>query len=265
VTAPTVDLPRIAPPPPRRKLDWRRARTALSTLIAEPERVEQVFELIEALEGDAGEKLFQRFLRHPNAPELLARRPSLLSVLSKRSELEALPEGSLGRAYARFMREGGIEADGLVEASQDTRAEHAGIDPERLWFSDRFRDMHDLWHALTGYGRDIAGEAALAAFTHAQTGNRGILSIVVASAVQGPWNFAWQRYLWRAWRRGRRAGVLVAAKWEELLAVPLAEVRRRLGVSAPDTSHPGGILVAEPMGAGSRFTTRPGAAGRPRR
>ena len=151
MTAPTADLPPIAAPPPRRKLDWKRARTALSTLIADPERVEQVFELIEALEGDAGEKLFQRFLRHPHAPELLARRPSLLSVLSKRSELEALPEGSLGRAYARFMREGGIEADGLVEASQDTRAEHADMDPERLQAFGR-REWDAAFEEVRGRG-----------------------------------------------------------------------------------------------------------------
>ena len=30
---PTATLPRIAPPPPRRKVEWRRARTALSTLV----------------------------------------------------------------------------------------------------------------------------------------------------------------------------------------------------------------------------------------
>lgn len=260
MTAASADLPCIAPPPPRRKLDWKRARTALSTLIAEPDRVEQVFELIEALEGDAGEKLFQGFLRHPNAPELLTRKPSLLSVLLKRSELETLPEGSLGRVYAQFMRNGGIDADGLVEASQDTRAEHEDMDPERRWFNDRFRDMHDLWHALTGYGRDIGGESGLAAFTYAQTGNRGILLIVLSSALQGPWNLTWQRYLWRAWRRGRRAEPLTAAKWEELLVLPLAEARQRLRVSAPDVAHPGGILVAEMVGSGPRFTTRPSVA-----
>ena len=257
MNAPNPELPRIGPPPPRRKVDWRRARIALSTLLAEPERVEQVFELIEALEGDAGERLFQRFLRHPNAPELLTRKPSLLSALLKRSELGALPEGSLGRTYAQFMWDGGIEAEGLVDASQDTRAEHEDMDPERHWFNDRFRDMHDLWHTLTGYGRDLAGEAALAAFTYAQTGNRGILLIVLSSALLGPWNLTWQRYMWRAWRRGRRAELLTAAKWEELLALPLTEARRRLGVSPPDAAHPGGILVAEDVTSGSRFTTRP--------
>jgi ubiquinone biosynthesis protein COQ4 len=245
MAAPTAALPRIAPPPPRRKVEWQRARTALGNLIADPERTEQVFELIDALAGDAGEKLFQRFLRHPNAPELLSRKPSLLSLLSKRSELEALPEGSLGRVYAKFMRDGGIDADGLVEASQDVRAERDEIDAERRWFYDRLRDMHDLWHALTGYGRDLAGEAALLSFTHAQTRNRGILAIVLAAVVRGPKNLTWPRYLWQAWRRGRRAELLPAAKWEELLPLPLAEARRRLGVSVPNVAHPGGILVAE--------------------
>jgi ubiquinone biosynthesis protein COQ4 len=240
----TATLPRIAPPPPRRKVEWRRARTALATLVADPDRTEQVFELIDALAGDAGEKLFQRFLRHPHAPDLLTRKPSLLATLSKRSELEAMPEGSLGRTYARFMREGGIDADGLVEASQDVSREREEIDPERRWFYDRLRDMHDLWHAVTGYGRDVAGEATLLAFTHAQLRNRGILAIVLASVVRGPKAIFWPRYLWSAWRRGRRAEMLPAAKWEELLPLPLAEARRRLGVTPPEDAHPGGILVA---------------------
>ena len=34
--------------------------------------------------------------------------------------------------------------------------------------------MHDLWHVVTGYGRDELGEACLLAFTYAQNKNRGV-------------------------------------------------------------------------------------------
>lgn len=243
-------LPRIAPPPPRRRVQWRKARTALSNLIADPERTEQVFELIDALAGDAGERLFQRFLREPTAPGLLAEKPSLLRTLSDRARLEELPAGTLGREYARFMRAGGIDAQGLVDASEEadrTSREETPLDAERLWFYDRLRDMHDLWHVLTGYGRDIAGEAALLSFTYAQTRNRGVGAIVLAAIAKGPksLDLAWPRYLVRAWRRGRRAALLPAARWEELLPLRLDEARRRLGVSPPEEAHPDGILVAE--------------------
>src|SRR6185295_19117735 len=139
--------------------------------------------------------------------------------------------GSFGRVYADFMDEAKLDATGLVEAEETAtqtygRPADEPVDPEREFFFDRLRDMHDLWHVLTGYGRDEAGEAANLAFTYAQIGNPGIGLIVLAAAVLGPhgeW-FSWQRYLLRAWRRGRRASWLPAARYEELLALPLAEV-----------------------------------------
>jgi ubiquinone biosynthesis protein COQ4 len=227
-------------------VEWQAAWRALRNLIDDPERTDQVFVLIEALAGNSGERLFQRFLRHPNADALLAARPSLLATLSDRGSLAALPEGSFGREYARFMREGGIDAEGLVLASEEReRLREPVLDPERDWFFTRLRDMHDLWHVLTGYGRDLAGEDANLAFTWAQTGNRGIAAIVLASLVVGPksLDLFWPRYLFRAWRRGRRASLLAAARYEELLPLPLEEVRRRLGVAPPAEAHPGGILV----------------------
>jgi ubiquinone biosynthesis protein COQ4 len=247
-TATTPHAPlAIAPAPPRRRVQWRRARTALGRLIADPERTEQVFELIDALAGSSGERLFQRFLRHPDGPRLLREKPSLLATLSDLRRLEALPEGSFGRVYAAFMREEELRAEGLMEASEQAEREsREAIDPDRDWFYARLRDMHDLWHVLTGYGRDVAGEAANLAFTWAQTRNRGVAAIVLAAAVLGPktLDLHWSRYLWRAWRRGRRAALLCAARYEELLALPLEQVRQRLGVEPPALAHPEGILVA---------------------
>jgi ubiquinone biosynthesis protein COQ4 len=238
----------IAPPPPRRGVEWRKARTALARLVEDPERTEQVFELIDALAGNDGERLFQRFLHHENGERLLRGKPSLLETLKDLPALESLPEQSFGRAYARFMREARLSADGLVEASDEAERSQRDedLDPDRLWFFERLRDMHDLWHVLTGYGRDLAGEAANLAFTHAQIRNRGVGVIVLAAAALGPksLDLHWPRYLWRAWRRGRRASLLAAAPYEQLLPLPIDEVRRRLGVAPPEAVHPGGILVA---------------------
>jgi ubiquinone biosynthesis protein COQ4 len=241
-----ADLLRVAQPPPRRKVEWKTAWQALRSLIDDPERTDQVFVLIEALAGNSGERLFQRFLRHPDARTLLCEKPSLLATLSDRKRLEEMPDGSFGREYARFMSEGGIEPEGLVEASEDRERIHEDVaDPERDWFFTRLRDMHDLWHVLTGYGRDLAGEDANLAFTYAQTRNRGIGAIVLASLVIGPktLDLFWPRYLFRAWRRGRGASLLAAARYEELLPLPLEEVRQRLAVAPASEAHPGGILV----------------------
>jgi ubiquinone biosynthesis protein COQ4 len=236
----------IAPAPAARPVQWRQGWRALSALVANPDRTDHVFELIQSLGGDHGERVFQHFLRSPDGPRLLEERPSLLERLSDRAALETLPEGSFGRAYASFMNVGGIDAQGLVDAAAEVPRER-DLDPHRRWFFDRLRDQHDLWHVLTGYGRDLAGEAAVLAFTYAQNGNRGIGAIVLTAAWRGPKSLdcGWQRYLLRCWRRGRRAAPLASQRWEDLLPRPLAEVRRMLRIETPERAHPRGIISFE--------------------
>lgn len=233
----------------RRKLEWGRAWRALRSLIADPERTDLVFEIVRALSGNSFERAFQRFRATFEGQALLAERPSLLATLSDRAALQALPEGSFGRVYAAFMQAGQLEAAGLVEAEemagQNFPREQA-VDAEHEFFGDRVRDMHDLWHVLTGYGRDEAGEAANLAFTLGQVWNPGVAFIVLAGAVLGPKGitFAWPRYLFRAWRRGRRAQLLTVARYERLLPLPLEEVRRQLGIEPASVTHPHCILIA---------------------
>jgi ubiquinone biosynthesis protein COQ4 len=96
------------------------------------------------------------------------------------------------------------------------------------------RDQHDLWHVVTGYGRDLLGEAAVLAFTYAQTRNRGIGAIVAMAwwkaGAAGPWV---RPFLRDAYRRGKQAAWLPAQDWEALLARPLQEVRGELRLGEP--------------------------------
>src|SRR5262245_32793331 len=229
-----------------KQTDLPRAWSALRGLVADPERTDLVFEIIDALAGHAFEHAFQTFCAHPNGQRLLTERPSLLDTLSNRAALAQLRVGSLGREYARFMESGNLTADGLVDAEQAAMHGTAQpVDADRQFFGDRLRDMHDLWHVLTGYGRDEAGEAANLAFTLGQVWNLGIAFIVSAGALIGPKDVTlyWQRYLLSAWRRGRRAKLLSAVPYERLLPLPLEEVRRQLGIPPASEVHPDGILV----------------------
>jgi ubiquinone biosynthesis protein COQ4 len=234
-----------------------RAWRALRVLIADSQRTDQVFEIIEALAGGSFERSFQRFAAHPDSARLLRERPPLLAALSDRDALKRLPAGSFGRAYAEFMEAGALTAEGLVEAdamaarnSPDPAPE---VDADRQYFADRSRDMHDLWHVLTGYGMDEAGEAANLAFTQAQIPNPGVGLILLAAIAIGPKDptFWWARYLYAAWRRGRRSSLLTVAPYEDLLALPLEEVRRRLSIPPAREFHPDGIVAANRTSDGS--------------
>ena len=237
-----------ATPPAARTADWRRAWRALRTLIAHPERTDQVVQFINAVGGGGDLRAFARFRTHPGGQRLLAMRPSLPDTLSDLARLAAFPAGSLGRAYAEFMQAEKLDPTGIVDefrAAEDP-ALAAALDPDLRFFFERFDVIHDLWHVLTGYGRDEAGEAANLAFTLAQFPTRGVAFLVLAAAVIGPKSFrlSWQRYLYQAWRRGRRAVDMTVAPYESLLPLALEDVRTLLGIRPAAEVHPEGIIVA---------------------
>lgn len=234
---------------PRRR-DWRRAWSAIKILIADSERTDQVFVLLDALGGPTDEAGFQAFAADPAGSRQLEERPDLLAALSDHDSLRALPEGSFGRAYLDFMEEAGLNAKDLIEAEAAGTAAQADLDPDRRWLADRGRDSHDLWHVLTGYGRDEAGEVGLLAFTYANYPNPGIGAILLVALLIGPktLRFAFERYLLQAYRRGRAAD-LDFAPYEDWLCLPLDEARKRAGIVAPEVAHPGtGILKASREG-----------------
>ncbi|MBU6282770.1 hypothetical protein KGQ64_11060 [bacterium] len=225
-------------PPPAHPVEPLRALRAMRDLLRDPDDTAKVFDIVDALSGNVGERLFQRFAASDTGRRILAERRSLLSLLDDRAALEAMPDGSLGRLYAAFTSREQISGQGLVDASQSARRRD-DLDPDRRLFYERLRDMHDLWHVVTGYGRDLVGEASLLAFTYAQTKNRGIGFIVAVAFLRARGEARGARVVMRdAHRRGQRAKWMPGEDWEELLRLPLETVRRRLDLEAPASYTP---------------------------
>src|SRR5690606_18803342 len=87
----------------------------------------------------------------------------------------------------------------------------------------------------TGYSGDVVGELALLSFSFAQVGNLGVGLLVGLSATLGPVlptpiDHDGQRTIVRGFFRGRKAKWFPTVDWLPLLARPLTEVRRELGV-----------------------------------
>lgn len=229
----------MKPSPPSDRIRPLAAWRAVRALVRNPDDTARVFDVIDALSGRSRGRLFERFRNSASGQRLLAERPPLLAALSDREALAALPAGSFGRHYLDFVVREQISADGLVDASEAAEAGRDDLPPERRWFADRLRDMHDLWHIVTGYERDLVGEAALLAFTYAQTRNPGIgLIVAVAWWKAGRENPAARPVIRDGYRRGRAAAWLPDQAWEELLPLPLAEVRERLTVGPPPVYQP---------------------------
>lgn len=220
----------------RRRAHPLAAARALKQLVADPEDTVRVFEVINAMAGPALARGLARFRRTELGKRVLAERLDLLDVLRDREKLRSLPEGTLGRAYHGFVYGESLTAEGLVAASMNETVRTYGFDDADLSrFGERMRDQHDLLHTLTRYGRDPFGEACLLAFSYAQLPNRGIGMIVLVGAwkIGRELGFGVVRALWQAYRAGQRAIWLPAQDWEALLRMPLADVRRHLGIHAP--------------------------------
>lgn len=210
--------------------DFRAAFSALRAILANPDDTKQAFRVIEALGGPTAERQFLRFQESPVGRAALRDRRELLAVLRDVEKLEAMPEGSLGRAYLHFLRSQQITAEGLVAASEEGRRTDEALDADRMLFRDRLRDMHDLWHVVSGYRGDIIGEAAVLAFSFVQTRSPGVGLIAALGFLKTGELPGARGTIARAVARGRRAAWLPGVDWESMLARPLDEVRAELGL-----------------------------------
>ena len=209
---------------------------ALRKLIKNPEDTHQVFMIGEALRGNSLGRVTRRFCGTDLGRRAIAGEHALLPVLADRAALAALPAGSLGRAYLDFVVSESLSAQGLAEAARK-RDQLSSATPEEHALRRQVRDSHDLWHVLTGYGRDPLGEVCLLAFTYAQTrmNGLGVIALLgtfrIGRALRGqPVRAA----VHEGYRAGAKAAWLPAEDWPALLAQDLASVRARLGVGEPE-------------------------------
>ena len=208
-----------------------------------------------ALEGDEGERGFQDFRAQPEAPGLERDRPCLAAIMDDWDRLEQLPAESLGRAYLALARRDQIRVGDLVGGAHALPDERERApDPLRRWYRDRMTAMHDLLHVLTGYGRDRAGELLLIGFTLGTWSLRPLRVSLVLAPFSVPLRVlpGMARDVWRAWRRGRAARITRATLFEELLPLPLREVRERLAVAPAEVAHPAGVWRESEPGRWSR-------------
>ena len=214
------------------------AMRAMRKLLTDPDDTTQVFHIIEALKGDSLWAAVKRLRASGAGRVLLKKKPNIVSKLNDRDGLLALPEGSLGRAYYDFVHGENLSADGLIAASEtNARAEiYRGLSEDEIWLADRLRDIHDLQHVMTGYGRDPVGELSLLSFMTTQTPNRGINFIVWIAKLkylrEVP-QFDVRTLINEGAAIGRSALWMPAIEWEAKLAEPLERVRLEYGFTPP--------------------------------
>jgi ubiquinone biosynthesis protein COQ4 len=213
-----------------------RAVRSFQALIKDKEDTSLVFKIFESLPSNSFMTRARNLCLSERGEMLRATEPRLPEILDDHAALRRTPKGSLAHAYCDFM-----EAEGLTAAGLVAEAESLGRPkfPDLLqWFIERSRDTHDLFHILTGYGRDALGEQCVLLFTHGQSPSQGHLLIGYAGAAniktmvkdsKAPVVGAVRQ----AHRTGKGAPSLMAQPIRDLLQQPLEQVRANLRIPQP--------------------------------
>lgn len=205
-------------------------------LIQDKEDTSLVFKIFESLPSKDFLPRAAELALSERGEHLRRTEPSLPEILDDHAALRRTPKGSLAHAYCDFMENEGLTAAGLVaEAESLGRPKYPDL---VQWFMERSRDTHDLFHVLTGYGRDALGEQCVLLFTHGQSPSHGHLLIGYAGAaniakmVRGSKAPVFGAVR-QAHRTGKGAPRLIEQPIRELLARPLEQVRADLRIPEP--------------------------------
>lgn len=192
--------------------------------VEDPSQTTSVFEIQRGLSHQAiSMRNVEHMLADP-AIRLLAEeryqppRPSLTT-------LQQLAAGTLGHAYAQSLLAAGFDPD-FFEVIE--------VIGNGTYLDLRVRQTHDIWHVMTGFGTDLAGELGLQAFQLAQIYSPLSILIVAAGILHAMGLGAPIEPLLGAVEAGIEISAtdtpLLAVRWEEHWDSDLADLRAQVGL-----------------------------------
>lgn len=204
-----------------------RFATTYVRLVRSTDRLDLVFKLADSFDDSPA---LQAMLARPEVRAYLARPQAPLQLDLK--ALRAMPAGSLGRAFAAFLDQRGLDPAGLYHSAVD-----ATTDAGRLKL--HLERSHDLWHTVLGFDTDVAGELGLQAFMIAQLRSplghlllsAGLLNGMLFAHDDGDRRM---EAITRGWRLGQAVRPLFGADWGAMLTWPIEQVRAHFGVRPED-------------------------------
>ncbi|HEY1690826.1 MAG TPA: Coq4 family protein [Polyangiaceae bacterium] len=210
----------------RERIAFAKTLWSFVDLVKHPDHLDRVFEISDGMTRKRTEVLAvmaQHFARDPVGAEALRERPRLHVDLDA---LAQLPAGTLGRVFADHMRANGLDPASIptLPGTHETEFVRAHL-----------YETHDVWHAVTGFRADVAGELGLQAFYAAQAPGglpwmllaMGFLNTALYAMGEREARF---EAISRGWEMGRRARPLFGVRWDTLWSTSLDEVRLSLGV-----------------------------------
>jgi ubiquinone biosynthesis protein COQ4 len=218
------------------KKDWLGALRAVRRLLADPADTVQVFRIMRALNAGTAAKNYHRLLQTQEGGRIAYQRIELVDRLTDPAWLSQFGPGTVGAAYRAFLERTGFSANGLADVAMQVHRDDI-VDHPYAWFGRRERDIHDIWHTLTGYrADDPLGELCLVAFSYAQSKGLGWGFIALAGSLKSmtePHRWDVLRAVREGYRNGKNARWLHKEDIETLFAEPLDAARTRLRIPRP--------------------------------
>lgn len=207
-------------------LTYAKALRAFVRLVRDPTRLDEVFVLADSVETEeAAQRVGEVFQNDPRSARVLRERPRLGEV--DLGKLGTLPEGTLGRVFADAMIRMKLDPKDIVVPGE--------LRSDFDYVRAHLRETHDVWHAVTGFDTDVAGELGLQAFYLAQF-QAPLSALLLMVGFANTLFFAMEdrdrrmHEIVRGWLIGKRAEPFFGVRWADMWSTPLVEVQRALRV-----------------------------------
>ncbi|SCV69585.1 BQ2448_2605 [Microbotryum intermedium] len=193
-------------------------------------RHDMIAVLSETTSGPFLARLHTEILSTPSGRSLLRERPRITEAsLDIKNTLANLPKGTFGRAYADWLKKNKV--------TPDTRDPVRYIDDAELaYIMQRYRESHDFYHVLLGFGVSLPAELVVKWFELANFG----LPVALLSSVFGPLRMEkaerkrlWDTYGSWALKSGGKAQCVIGVEWEKKWGMQMGELRKELGIEMP--------------------------------
>lgn len=216
---------------------WHLMKLGIASLrlVKDPNRLDEVFTIFDKLR-DTNRTMLQEVAddarQTPTGASALKELPRIGKI--DPAQLVKLPPGTLGRAHAEFLLLRNLDPSALpMKEAHD----------EPSYVEAHLYETHDVWHTVTGFETDVAGELGLQAFYLAQMPGKlptALLAVGFLNTLLYAFGDRFRRMdaIVQGYRLGRRAQRLFGVRWAELWTTPLSEVRRRLEIEPVSASLP---------------------------
>lgn len=208
--------------------DGYRVAQAVLRVMGDSTKTHEIHRVEEITGRPRYRRLLEELKSSPEGKRLLDARPELSSDHVDYAYLRTLAPDTLGGTYVRHLDANGLSADYQAAATRHVD------DPDMAYLMRRFRQTHDVWHALLGLGVEGHEEVIIHWFSYGQLHLPVSALIMVFGTLkhlvgERRWG-ALRHSLREAYTAGRDALPLIGVIWEDQWEDPIDDVRDRYNV-----------------------------------